>query len=307
MAQGPGVQIHLGQDDQTLTLLVARRSSKVTGGQVPVADDARDALRATIDRAVQAHQQRVPRPYDPDAHLETGEYFHVTRREVEDSMGVLALIDRATTSPIIEPSDISERPQLFYAGVVGAVPEERLAFVTRSNPATIAKRGHFFTPKGGSLARIETPVLLFEDHVDLIVTATDIVINDQATFEQWFRDTPALQERVGTWVGSITAHLPIHGDGADRLVARCRESPRLRRLLYVIHTRGHLAGVSIARVRRHINDQGLDASKLVRSGRLVFDDADEMSLLKLLNEDLFKGGLTDEPFTVDRKSRRSQP
>ncbi len=35
--------------------------------------------------------------------------------------------------------------------------------------------------------------------------------------------------------------------------------------------------------------------------------AEEMVLLKVLNEDLFKGGLTDEPFTVDRKSRRARP
>lgn len=307
MVPDPGVPVRLDEDDKTLTLLVARRSSKVTGGQVAVADDARDALHAIVDQAVRDHQQRVPRQYDPDAQLELGEYFHVARTAVEDSMGVLSLIDRATTSPLLDPSAISARAQLFYAAVVGNEPEGRLAFVTRQNPASVAKRGYFFTPKGGSLARIETPVLLFEEHVDLIVTPTDIVINDQSTFEQWFRDTPALQERVGTWVESITGHLPLHADGADRLTDRCRSSPRLRRLVHNIHARGHLANVTITRVRRHIRQQGLDPSTLIRDGKLVFDQADETTLLKMLNEDLFKGGLTDEPFTVDRKSRRSVP
>jgi hypothetical protein len=44
---------------------------------------------------------------------------------------------------------------------------------------------------------------------------------------------------------------------------------------------------------------------LIKDGKLVFDDADPTTLLKLHNEDLFRGGLTNEPYIVDRKARRA--
>jgi hypothetical protein len=292
--------------DHTLTLIVARRSGKrAVGGQVAVADDARDALSESAGHAREQHATLEARPYDPDAQLEAGEYFRVARSEVEDSMGVLELLARGPESEALDVSAISQRPQLFYAVVTGGNPDARVAYVTRSNPAKVARSGHFFTPKGQVLTRVESPVLLFEDRVDLIVTRDDIVINNQSTFEQWFRDTPAVQERVGEWVSSITAHLPVDADGAARLEAQAREYPRLRRMLYSIHSRGHLKDVPMRKIRAHIKSQGLDARQLLKGDRLLVDEADPTTLLKLLNEDLFRGGLTDELFAADRKRRRS--
>ena len=293
-------------NDPTLTLLVARRSGvHVIGGHVNVADDAREALRTNVDRAIEDLETKDARQYDPDALLEDGEYFLLDRDAVEDSMGILAFLDAGPESPLLSPDDVAERPQLFYATLIGQELSQRLAFVSKSNPAKVVRSGLFLTPKHDVLTKIDEDVFLFEDRVDLVVSQDKIVVFNQLAFEQWFRDTPVLQERVKDWIGGITDHLPLDGDGADRLADRCRTNSRLRRVLYSIQTRGHLKDVSIARIRRHIRSQGLDPSQLVKNGRLVFDDADPTTLLKLLNEDLFKGGLTDEPFVVDRKSRRT--
>ncbi len=89
--------------------------------------------------------------------------------------------------------------------------------------------------------------------------------------------------------------------------ARAKDNSRLRRMLYVIQRRGHLEHVSIGRMKSHITSQGLDPAILVKGNKLVFGEADPALLLKLLNEDLFKGGLTDEAFVVDRKSARTWP
>lgn len=296
----------LDPNDPTLTLLVGRRSGiHVIGGHVNVADDAREALRASADRAVEDLETKDVRQYDPDAQLEDGEYFLLDRAAVEDSMRMLAFLDGGPESPLLSPDDVAERPQLFYASLIGQDVGRRLAFVSKSNPAKVVRSGLFMTPKHDVLTRIDDDVFLFEDRVDLIVNHDQIVVFNQPAFEQWFRDTPVLQERVRDWIGGITQHLPLDGDGADRLAERCRTNSRLRRVLYSIQARGHLKDVSIARIRQHVRSQGLDASRLINGGKLVFDDADPTTLLKLLNEDLFKGGLTDEPFVVDRKSRRA--
>ncbi len=293
-------------DDPTLTLLVARRSGvHVVGGHVNVADDARDALRRNADRAIEDLETMEVRRYDPDAQLEEGQYFLLDRSAVEDSMGVLSFLDAGPEADVMTPAVVAERPQLFYATLIGRDPGSRLAFVSKSNPAKVVRQGRFLTPKRDVLTRIEDDVFLFEDRVDMIVSPDRVVAFNQPAFEQWFRDTPALQGRVKDWIGGIAEHLPLEGDGAERLAERCRTNSRLRRVLFSIQARGHLKDVSIARIRQYARRQGLDASGLIRNGSLVFDDADPTTLLKLLNEDLFRGGLTDEPFVVDRKSPRT--
>jgi hypothetical protein len=62
--------------------------------------------------------------------------------------------------------------------------------------------------------------------------------------------------------------------------------------------------VSIDRIRDHIRDQGLDENSLIQADELIVPD-DPSILLKLLNEDLFKGGLTDVPFVSDNKAPRA--
>jgi hypothetical protein len=71
-----------------------------------------------------------------------------------------------------------------------------------------------------------------------------------------------------------------------------------------ISDRGHLPSVTIERIRAHIRDQGLDEKALIQEGELIVPD-DPSILLKLLNEDLFKGGLTDVAFVSDNKAPRT--
>ena len=79
----------------------------------------------------------------------------------------------------------------------------------------------------------------------------------------------------------------------------------LSRRLRAINERGHLAHVDIAHVRAHIRALGLQEADFVDGNELVVDEADPMTLLELLNEDLFTGGLTDTGFRSERKSPRA--
>jgi Domain of unknown function (DUF4868) len=303
VARPGGFELRPG--DQTLTLIVARRSGdRVVGGHVNVANDAAAALRETAEKSLEDLQTQARRAYDPDALLEVGEFFVIPRDELDDSFGVIDLLDRGAASDLLTPEEIAERPQLFYASVIGDDAHDRLAFVSKSNPARVARSGNFFTARHEVLTHLKEDVFLFEDRVDLIVSAKDVVVLNQAAFEQWFRDTPALREKVEDWIEGISAHLPLAADGADRLAERARTDSRLRRLLYSIQSRGHLAKVTADQVRRHIAAQGLNPDEFVKGNELLFDDAEPATLMKILNEDLFRGGLTDEPFVADRKAHR---
>jgi hypothetical protein len=144
---------------------------------------------------------------------------------------------------------------------------------------------------------------LFEDRVDLVVGPHHVLVLNQLAFEQWFRESPAIGEHVDRWIGSIHDHLPLADDGVERLRGRAETNSRVRRLLRNISDRGHLSGVTIDRIRAHIQQQGLDEASLLQGDQLLLGD-DPTPLLKLLNEDLFRGGLTDVPFVSDNKAPR---
>lgn len=46
----------------------------------------------------------------------------------------------------------------------------------------------------------------------------------------------------------------------------------------------------------------MDVDKVVSNGQLVFDPEERFTIMELLNEDLFRGPLTDELFEAQRKA-----
>lgn len=114
-----------------------------------------------------------------------------------------------------------------------------------------------------------------------------------------------MSERVITWADAITDHFPIAGDGEGMLIEAARRSSRLAKRMRSIHDSGHLETVTLAQLRAAAKDQGLDVSSLFsKDGLVVTEETDTLTLLALLNEDLFKGGLTGTAYSADRKRRR---
>jgi hypothetical protein len=178
-----------------------------------------------------------------------------------------------------------------------------VAFVAKSNPSMSLDKGAWFTPHGDPFANVTTPLFLFESRTDLVVGPEHILVLNQLAFEQWFRESPAIGEHLDKWVQEIDAHLPIAGDGVERLRKRAQTDSRIRRLLRNINERDHLRTVPMSRIRHHLAQQGLSDAGLVEDDKLVLPE-NPFILLKVLNEDLFLGGLTDLPFVSDNKEPR---
>lgn len=64
----------------------------------------------------------------------------------------------------------------------------------------------------------------------------------------------------------------------------------------------HLAQVEIAKVRTYATKVGLDPRSVIKDGQLVFDATERFSFLHLLNEDLYRGDLTNVTFEAQRKA-----
>lgn len=291
--------------DEALTLVVGwRRGKQLDGAMVPVAGAVEEELEAACREMLGRLQEWEAVDYGPDAHVETGEYMAVPRRVVADeAYEVLDLLQRASGLDRLSAARIPGH-LWFYAAVVGDEPEQRAAFVRKVDPHKSANPGRFFTVLGEVLSKIDEPVFMLEHRFDLVVVDGGLAVANLAAFETLFRGAPELERRISTWARAISDYLPIAEEGADRLVAAAERDSRLARRLRSIFERRHLENVTIDRLRREIRAQGLDEAELIEGGALVVDEENPGTLLRLLNEDLFVGGLSGTHFAADRKRVR---
>jgi hypothetical protein len=291
--------------DEALTLVVAwRRGKQLEGAMVSVAGEVEEELRAACEETLGWLQECAVVAYGADAHVESGEYMAVPLGVVTDeAYAVLDLLARASALDRLSATRIPSQ-LWFYAAVVGDEPERRAAFVRKADPHRSAKAGRFFTALGEVLSKIDEPVFVLEHRFDLVVVEGGLAVINPVAFETLFRSAPELANRIPYWAEAISDHLPIAGDGADRLVAAATQNSRLARRLRSISERGHLQNVTIDRLREEIKAQGLDEARLIEDGALVVYEEDPSTLLRLLNEDLFIGGLSGTQYAADRKRVR---
>jgi len=296
--------------DEALTFAIAwKAGNKIVAGKVTTAGKVTSAMRTACRATVERIQQLELKQYDPDTHLAREECMAVPGSLFAGSDSApMKLLHGAAGLELVRADQLPSRPLYFYAVVVGDSPSNRVAFVRKTNPHKSIRRGGIVATLGNTLTRVENPVFILDPDFDLIVLGETILVLNQVAFELIFRDAAALVDRYPDWVKEIADHLPFDGDGVKLLVEAASRDSRVSRRLRAIHERGYFRDgkVKIEHVKKVAEKEGLDESKLIRDGKLVFDPSDRFVLLKLLNEDLFTGSLSGERVEVDRKSTRDR-
>lgn len=288
-----------------VTLVVGwRRGTTITGGRVKLGREVASALRDVGSANLANLAAREAKAYTAETSLEREEYLLVPQSALDSAHPVFALIAGAAQLEALDAARLPERPLVFYAFVIGNDPSTRTGFVRKTNPIQGVGRGRFLTMLEDALVRLQTPVFSFDDRVDLLVLPEGLIVANLSAFELLFRGEDVLVERLPEFVAEIARHLPLSDDAAEELEYRARSDSRLRRRLLNLHERGHLASVTVADIRHEAKAQGLDPTGLIKNGKLVVDEIDAGTLLKLLNEDLFTGGLSGARFAAERKSAR---
>jgi hypothetical protein len=297
------VDLHRLRIPEAIGLRVAWRvGHRLEAGDIGISPKVADHLRAAATATVERISAAELRAYDADMHLETEEALYVNDAELIAASLLNDVLFPVGPLPTISARTLPERPLVLYAITFsrGGGP---VAFVRKTNPRKSASAGRLFALLGNALTDADKPVFTLDPRFDLIVSPTGVIALDQGIFELLFKETDTVLAAVPQWVESVADHLPLAGDGAAILEEKALRSSRLRRQLRAIHERGHLAHVTIERVRSHLAALGLEEADYIAGDELVVDEADPRTLLDLLNEDLFIGGLTDVHFRSERKSQ----
>lgn len=288
--------------EESVSVVIGRQSR--AGGpderKIHLADDAAESFRQLCRDAVQVLRERSIVDYHSDAELAPREVFLLQAEEdLDELVDLSSLAQRAATLPEIAPRDLDVSIQ-FYAAVVGE--KRRVVFVRKTDPQITYRSGGFLAIGQLQLKRLEDPAFSFGPGFDVILSDDWVIVLNQSAFERLFRDIGILEQHVDDWIKGITDHLAMGSASVRALTDVARRDPRTWRKLREIRRRGHLANLDLSEVRKYARKIGIDPDKVVQGGELVFDPRERFSFLHLLNEDLYRGPLTDEPFEAQRKT-----
>ena len=293
--------------DESVSVVVGRRGAEggIEAFKLALAEDAAGAFRELARDCLDDLERRTAVPYTADAELDHSELFVVDdAADLAELSDLSTLADLAATLPITPPRDLDLRIQ-FYAVVVG--DDSRVVLVRRTDPKIAYRGGRWLAIAGERLTKLEEPAFSFSPGFDFVLGPAWATILNQTSFERLFREIGLIDKHVRTWVAGITDYLPMEAASEAELLRVAHDDSRTWRRLREIRRRGHLSEVDIAEVRKYAKAVGLDPSSVVRDGKLVFDPADRFSFLHLLNEDLYRGPLTDVTFEAQRKAAAGGP
>jgi hypothetical protein len=290
--------------DEVSLLVAWRQSGSLGSGEIRIADDVAEHLRDAAHRTLERLDQAELVAYTPEIVLDDGQALFVTDDDLVAESPFTSAVLPEEPPTLLNARSLPERALLLYA--LNAEAEQGpVAFVRKKNPHPVARPGRIVALLGNALAQVDRPVFTLDPEFDMVVSRRGVIALNQNAFELLFRETDAVLANIPDWVGGIAQHLPLAGNGAEVLAEKARANSRLRRRLRAIHDRGHLRDVDIEMVRRHVREVGLSEDDLIAGDQLLVDETDPMTLLYLLNEDFFTGGLTTAGFRSERKAPRT--
>ncbi len=288
--------------DESVSVIVGRKGvdGEIEAAKLALAEDAAEGFRDLSHECLEDLERRAAVPYTVDAELDRNETFVLEEADdLAELSDLMSLADLAATLPISPPRELDLGIQ-FYAVVLG--DDSRISLVRRTDPRIAYRRGRWLAIAGERLTRVDEPTFSFAPGFDFLLGPAWAAILNQSAFERLFREIGLIDKHVRGWVKGITDHLAMDPASEAELLRVAHEDSRTWRRLREIRRRGHLAQVDLPDVRKYARKVGLDPKAIVRDGKLVFNAADRFSFLHLLNEDLYRGDLTNVTFEAQRKA-----
>lgn len=295
-------------------LILGYRSTdkNVSLSRVALASDAQVMFKKIATNILKNQKKRDPedwapaRPVAPETYLVTtcsavGNVPKVASSNVQPLLS--ALID---TDPIPEvDGDALRKTDPYFYAFQFSTGGTSLSFLRKINPMR-GLRKKKLTLLDDELTLVNHAVFAFDDFADMIVTPTHVMIFNQTAFAAIFRGQKELENMTKGWVYSIRATTPMSQTSHTLLLAKAKSDSRVSKRIESISRRGHLANLGVEDLRRGMERCELDPELYINSANeLEFDEKSLPEVLKFLNEDMFRGVLTDDPFEVDSKAPRN--
>ena len=282
-------------------IIVWRQGAVVHGRTVAIGGDVASTLGGFAAECAGTLDVDAPL-YDPDAPPEGDPQRTAPRAEAYDT-GLLEALGMAGSHPQAHKEDYS-RALICWAVVLGEGADQTI-YVHKNSPVRLARAPLLAGLVNESLQKISESVLAFDPHFDVVITPERIFILDVKDFEGLFKDSDAVLGRTQEWAAELTSRLPSTDGSTEVLETVLRRNGVLRRKVTSILRRPYFATLDPEIVRSRLAGHGLDEDLYLVEGKLNFSEATIETLVRFLNEDLFKGDFSEEQFAASGKQRLS--
>lgn len=279
--------------------------------RVALAEDAQKMFARIAADILSNRKSREPedwgpaRPVAPETYLVTtctaiGDVPQVSRSNVQPLLRALIHTDSIQE---VDGDALRKTEPSFYAFQFGT-GDSSVTFLRRTNPMR-GLRKRRLAILDDELRLEGQPVFAFDEFADMIITNTHLLIFNQTAFAAIFRGQVELEKMTKEWVDTIRDSTPMTKNSYSALLAKGKGDSRLSKRIESISRRGHLATLTSSDLRKGMRKCDLDPQQYFNEAdELVFDEKTVREVLKFLNEDMFKGVLTEESFEVDSKAPR---
>lgn len=294
-------------------LILGYRSTdrKVSLSKVALARDAQEMFTKIAEEVLADRSEREPEDWEPSRPVSNETYLIATCEEIGNVPQVANSNVQPLLSALIDTADIFEMTgkslrkvaPYFYAFQFGT-GEGSVTFLRKLNPL----RGLHQKKLGlldDQLSLARHAVFAFDDYVDLIITQEHLFIFNQSAFATIFRGQSDLVKLMKGWAEGIRASTPMTEDSYQLLLSKGANDSRMARRIESIARRGHLRSLDAGQLRAGMIRCDLDDEVYMNKlDELTLTKGSLSEILKFLNEDMFRGVLTDDPFEVDSKAPR---
>lgn len=293
-------------------ILGYRSQDKVSLSRVPLAQSAQDLFEDIAKRFLKNCLGREPEDWDPSRPVSKETYLVTTPTEVGNvpqvaSSDIQPLIRSLLYSDTIaeaSSSTLRKTEPSFYAFQFGS-GNDSAVFLRKLNALRGLKKKKIAI-LSDELHATEQRIFAFDDSSDLILTSGTVLVFSQTAFAYLFRGQADLEKMTREWLYGIEKSTPMAEGSAEILLKRTKSDSRIAKRVESISRRGHLAHLTSADLRKGMSKCDLNPKELLNDhGELIFTESNAGELLKFLNEDMFRGVMTDDPFEVDSKAPRS--
>ena len=240
-----------------------------------------------------------PTPYAPDADVEDNSHMEAPRDESLDT-ALIEELSKGASLDLATDSELRNKQLVCHALVVTSGAETTL-FVKKRSPIQLAKKSLVATLVHGSLDELESPLFAFENRYDVIITRQTAYVLDKRAFEGLFKNSPAVLSKTSDWIQDVASVLSFSDGSVEKLDTILRRNSILRNKFLAVKERAYLRTITPDALRGEMAKYGLEPAQLMDGDSLKVTEQNAKDVLRLLNEDLFSGGFSQQRYAASTK------
>lgn len=297
--------INIENDSLALVLTWNSSGTRYHSRKVLVHGEVEQELRNIVKQMLGSIPVDLPKRYDPDAEQETDQCIQIDQDELFDAK-LLESIQPGPSLESIDPDEARARQRYFcYSVVLGTGNEPKAIFIKKTNPVKRATRRWYANFSNGALHRVDRPEFEIEDNFDvLIVPNKTIIAWDQKAFENLFKTSEAVNERVYEWISStVSSFGDVVVDYEVQKTLAVSNSFR-RRKWQSVHSFSKTYRIHRDVLELAMEEAEVEPETLFEDGKLKITEENVDEFLSLMNEDFFKGAISGRKLRAQRKTTR---